>query len=97
MGGGHRTFATTKLKPPTYSDGLHGSWTSNPTTFDLKLRPFHTAYTRGAPPPASTLRHTTTKKTTPRKGISMADTQGYAGYVIVGAGIIRAMLHWPSA
>ncbi len=31
-----------KLKPPTYSYGLHGSWTSNPSTADLKLRPNHT-------------------------------------------------------
>lgn len=30
-----------KLKPPTYSYGTHGSWTRNPTTFNLKLRPIH--------------------------------------------------------
>lgn len=30
-----------KLKPPTYSYGMYGSWTSNPTTFDLRLKPVH--------------------------------------------------------
>ncbi len=30
-----------KLRPPTYSYGMYGSWTSNPTTFDLKLQPVH--------------------------------------------------------
>lgn len=30
-----------KLKPPTYSYGTHGSWTRNPTTFNLKLGPIH--------------------------------------------------------
>lgn len=25
-----------KLKPPTYSYGVYGSWTSNPTTFNLQ-------------------------------------------------------------
>jgi hypothetical protein len=25
-----------KLKPPTYAYGVYGSWTSNPTTFDLQ-------------------------------------------------------------
>ncbi|MES2415757.1 MAG: sugar dehydrogenase complex small subunit [Pseudomonadota bacterium] len=31
-----------KLKPPTYSYGTHGSWTQNPTSFNLKLGPIHT-------------------------------------------------------
>lgn len=26
-----------KLRPPSYLYGLHGSWTSNPTTFDIRL------------------------------------------------------------
>lgn len=30
-----------KLKPPTYSYGTYGSWTSNPTKFDLQLKPVH--------------------------------------------------------
>ncbi|MBF5006055.1 sugar dehydrogenase complex small subunit [Diaphorobacter caeni] len=31
-----------KLKPPTYSYGLYGSWTSNPTTFNLQRVPVQT-------------------------------------------------------
>ena len=30
-----------KLKPPTYSYGLYGSWTRNPTTFNLQRLPVH--------------------------------------------------------
>jgi hypothetical protein len=30
-----------KLKPPTYAYGVYGSWTSNPTTFDLQRQPVH--------------------------------------------------------
>ena len=28
-----------KLRPPSYAYGAYGSWTSNPTTFDIKLKP----------------------------------------------------------
>lgn len=28
-----------KLKPPSYVYGMYGSWTSNPTTFNLRLKP----------------------------------------------------------
>lgn len=30
-----------KLKPPTYAYGVHGSWTRNPTTFNLQRQPVH--------------------------------------------------------
>lgn len=30
-----------KLKPPTYAYGSYGSWSSNPTKFDLQLKPVH--------------------------------------------------------
>ncbi len=30
-----------KLKPPTYAYGMYGSWSANPTKFDLKLQPVH--------------------------------------------------------
>ncbi|ART56561.1 hypothetical protein CBP36_00065 [Acidovorax carolinensis] len=30
-----------KLKPPTYAYGVYGSWTRNPTTFNLQRLPVH--------------------------------------------------------